>query len=49
MRTLGFILFLSGVVLFTIVYVNLFILGTKMIMKMVKRGTRFEEEESEQD
>lgn len=49
MRTLGFILFLSGVVLFIGVYVNLFILGTDMIMKVIKRGTRFEEEESEQD
>jgi len=49
MRTLGFILFLSGIVLFIAVFVNLFILGTDMIMKVIKRGTRFEEEESEQD
>ena len=49
MRTLGFILFVSGIVLFIGVYVNLFILGTDLIMKMIKRGTRFEEEESEQD
>lgn len=49
MRTLGLLLFVSGIVLFIGVYVNLFILGTDLIMKMVKRGTRFEEEESEQD
>ncbi len=49
MRTLGLLLFVSGIVLFIPVYVNLFILGTDLIMKMIKRGTRFEEEESEQD